>query len=114
MAIHNSNDRIMRVLQATPTQLAAIDCVLEGKGVSDKAELSGPVLIRIRTAAIMLDAHRATVWRMAKAGKLKVVEILPGSFRVRRADVEALAQDKEAEIERRESRNGPGKSLLEK
>ena len=103
MAILNSNDRIMRVLQATPEQLAAIDRVLEGRGVSGKAELSGPLLIRIRTAAIMLDAHRATVWRMAKAGKLKVVEILPGSFRVRREDVEALAQEKEAGIQKKEN-----------
>ena len=94
MAIANSNDRIMRVLQATPAQLAAIDSVLEGKPT--KPDANSQVLIRIRTAATMLDAHRATVWRMAKAGKLKVVEILPGSFRVRLADVLALAQEKEA------------------
>jgi len=94
MAIQNSNDRIMRVLQATPAQLAAIDSVLEGKPT--KPDANGQVLIRIRTAATMLDAHRATVWRMVKGGRLKVVEILPGSFRVRLADVLALAQEKEA------------------
>ena len=30
MAISNPNERMMRVLQATPAQLAAIDSVLEG------------------------------------------------------------------------------------
>ena len=93
MAIQNSNDRMLRLLQATPEQLAAIDRVLEGR--TEKVASSGPVLIRIRTAATMLDAHRATVWRMVKAGKLSVVEILPGSFRVRRAEVESLAQGME-------------------
>jgi len=59
--------------------------------VSRAADL-GPVWIRIRTAAVMLDAHRATVWRMVRAGSLEAREILPGSFRVRRAELEALTQ----------------------
>jgi len=87
----NLNERLMRFLQATPEQQAAIDRVLDGKPEPVKAEDLGPVWIRIRTAAVMLDAHRATVWRMVRAGKLTAREILPGSFRVRRADVEALA-----------------------
>ena len=43
----------------------------------------------------MLNISRATLWRMVNAGRLKKVEILPGSYRLRRADVEAIANGKE-------------------
>jgi hypothetical protein len=36
-------------------------------------------------------ASRATLWRMTKAGLLQKIELLPGSFRLRRADLEAIA-----------------------
>jgi excisionase family DNA binding protein len=39
-----------------------------------------------------LGVSRATLWRMIRIGKLKKVEVLPGSFRVRRSDLESLAQ----------------------
>jgi len=45
--------------------------------------------------AKLLGVSRATFWRMIKAGRLTKVEVLPDSFRVRRADVEALAGGKE-------------------
>ena len=35
-------------------------------------------------------ACRATLWRMIKAGALQKIEVLPGSFRLRRADLEAI------------------------
>jgi len=41
--------------------------------------------------ANFLGVGRATLWRMIKAGRLEKVELLPGSFRVRRADLEAIA-----------------------
>jgi excisionase family DNA binding protein len=91
----SSNERMMRVLQAPPDQLAAIDRILSGAPAPSSPESGAPILIRIRTAAVMLDAHRATVWRMIHAGKLQTVEILSGSVRVRRADVEAIAMGKE-------------------
>ena len=34
---------------------------------------------------------RATLWRMIKGGLLKKIEALPGSFRLCRADLEAIA-----------------------
>jgi excisionase family DNA binding protein len=89
----SSNERLMRVLQAPPDQLAAIDRILAGALSPTPPDSGAPILIRIRTAATMLDAHRATVWRMIHAGKLQTVEILSGSVRVRRADVEAIARD---------------------
>ncbi len=36
-------------------------------------------------------ASRATLWRMVKAGGLLKIEVLPGSFRLRRADLESVA-----------------------
>jgi excisionase family DNA binding protein len=43
----------------------------------------------VKDAAKLLGVHRVTVWRLVKAGRLEVVNLL-GSVRVRRADVEAL------------------------
>jgi len=49
-----------------------------------------------------LSAALATGWSihvaMIKIGKLTKVEVLPGSFRVRRADVESVAAGKEQAV----------------
>jgi predicted site-specific integrase-resolvase len=45
--------------------------------------------------ATLLGVSRATLWRMIKVGKVTKVEVLPGSFRVRRADIEAIAGARE-------------------
>jgi hypothetical protein len=42
--------------------------------------------VRIRQAG-----SRATLWRMIKEGLLQKIEVLPGSFRLRLADLEAIA-----------------------
>jgi predicted site-specific integrase-resolvase len=42
-------------------------------------------------SAKLLGVSRATLWRMTKAGLLQKIEVLPGSFRLRRADLEAIA-----------------------
>ena len=34
---------------------------------------------------------RATLWRMIKGGLLQKIEVLPGSFRLRLADLESIA-----------------------
>jgi excisionase family DNA binding protein len=49
----------------------------------------------IKDAAELLGVHRATIWRLMRAGRLEEVELL-GSVRVRRADVEALVVGKRA------------------
>ena len=92
----NPNERLMRVLQATPAQLAAIDRLLDGNTEAVRPERKGPFLIPMREAAALLGVHRTVLWRMTKAGRLARVEILPGSYRVRREDVEAIAFGKEA------------------
>ena len=55
------------------------------------APVTGPLLLGMGTGAKLLGVSRATFWRMIRAGRLTKVEVLPGSFRVRRADVEAIA-----------------------
>ena len=86
----------MKMLQASPEQQAAVDRVLLGQ-VSPEAMVarspSGPLLMGVKDAAALLGVHRATIWRLVKAGRLETVELL-GSLRVRRADVEGVAAGK--------------------
>jgi predicted DNA-binding transcriptional regulator AlpA len=42
-------------------------------------------------SAQLLGVSRATLWRMIKGGLLQKIEVLPGSFRLRLADLEAIA-----------------------
>jgi excisionase family DNA binding protein len=85
-----SEQRLLRLLQARPDQQAAIDRILEGRTVPEPQAPKGPLLMRVKDAAALLGVHRATIWRLVKAGRLQTVELL-GSLRVRRADIEALA-----------------------
>ncbi len=87
----NPNDRLLRFLQATPEQQAAIDRILDGKMELAAPVPTGPLLLGMGDAARLLGVSRATLWRMVSARRLAKVEILPGSFRVRRADVEGIA-----------------------
>jgi len=90
----NTNERLLKLLQATSEQQAAIDRVLAGELPSATARPVGPLLLGMSKAAGLLGVSRATLWRMIRAGKLARVEVLAGSFRVRRADIEAIATGK--------------------
>ena len=90
---NNPNGRLMRFLQATPEQQAAIDRILDGKAERAPEPPKGPLLMMIKDAASLLGVHRATIWRLVKAGRLEAVELL-GSVRVRRADVVGIAAGK--------------------
>jgi len=94
MTTTNPNERILRFLQATAEQQAAVDRILEGTPEAPPAPASGPLLLGMGVSAKLLGISRATLWRMIKAGRIQKVEILPDSFRLRRADVEALANHK--------------------
>ena len=83
--------RLLKLLTANPAQLAAIDRILEGKPDEPRPGTTGPLLLQMGDAAKLLGVSRATVWRMMKLGRLEGVEILPGTIRLRRADVEAIA-----------------------
>ncbi len=69
--------------------------VLKGEvalaGTSAKPRV-GPLLMGIGAGAKYLGVSRATLWRACQAGRIQKVELYPGSYRVRREDLEALAQ----------------------
>lgn len=91
----NQNERLLRFLQATPEQQAAIDRILDGRMEAAPEAAKGPLLMMIKDAAELLGVHRATIWRLLKAGRLEPVDLL-GGVRVRRADVLAIAAGKGA------------------
>lgn len=93
----NPNERMLKILQASPEMQAEIDRILEGKFPARVQMTTGPMLLGMTPAAKLLGVSRATLWRMIKAGRLGKVEVLPGSFRVRRADIESIAAGKVAE-----------------
>jgi excisionase family DNA binding protein len=93
----NQNERLLKFLQASPDTQAEIDRILEGKVSARVATTTGPLLYGMTAAAKFLGLSRATLWRMIKAGRLEKVEVLPNSFRVRRADLEAIAAGKVGE-----------------
>ena len=88
----NQNERLVKILQASPEVQAEIDRVLEGRPSAPQAEQpTGPLLLGVSAAAKLLGCSRATIWRICRAGRLEKVELFPGSFRLRRADLLALA-----------------------
>ncbi len=91
---NKQNERLLKFLQASPEKQAEIDRILEGKAQVERESASGPLLYGMTRAARHLGVSRATLWRMIRAGRLKKIEILPGSFRIRRADLESLAAGK--------------------
>jgi predicted DNA-binding transcriptional regulator AlpA len=87
----NIEERLKQLFTATPEQLRAIDYILES-GICEKPVVtSGPLLLGMSASAKLLGVSRATLWRMTNLGVLQKIEILPGSFRLRRADLEAFA-----------------------
>jgi predicted DNA-binding transcriptional regulator AlpA len=87
----NSEERLKRLFAASQEQMQAIDGILES-GIREKSmAMSGPLLLGMTASAKLLGVSRATLWRMIKGGLLQKIEVLPGSFRLRRADLEAIA-----------------------
>ncbi len=87
----NTDERLKKLLDASPEQLGAIDGILERRTSEIFRVTQGPLLMGMSASAKFLGVSRATLWRMIKARLLQKVEVLPGSFRLRRADLEAIA-----------------------
>ena len=87
----NTEERLKRLFADSPEQMGAIDDILESRIPEKTIAASGPLLMGMSASAKLLGVSRATLWRMTKAGLLQRIEVLPGSFRLRRADLEAIA-----------------------
>jgi excisionase family DNA binding protein len=63
-----------------------------GNGLSRKqTKTAGSLLLNMGAGAKHLGVSRTTLWRMIRAGQIQKVEVLPGSYRVRRDELEAIA-----------------------
>ena len=82
---------IKKVLNASPDTLEKVEEVLAGHGNHLPPVTTGPLLMGIAEGAKYLGVSRTTLWRMIQNGRIKKVEIRKGSFRVRRSDLEAIA-----------------------
>jgi excisionase family DNA binding protein len=87
----NTDQRLKKLLDASPEQLGVIDGILEGRVQQEFRCAAGPLLMGMSASAKFLGVSRATLWRMIKTGRLEKVEVLHGSFRLRRADLEGIA-----------------------
>ena len=74
-------------------KVAALNA-LRGETEPARKPADGPLLLGMGEAARLLGCSRATFWRILQAGTIKKVELFHGSFRVRRADLEGLAEGK--------------------
>ena len=66
---------------------------LRGEVSATQPPPTGPLLLQIGAAAKLLGVSRSTMYRLMLSGTVEPVEIRRGTFRIRRADVEALARD---------------------
>jgi excisionase family DNA binding protein len=91
-----ANEQLTRILQAFPEVRSDIDRLVEERVRArlDQESDRGRLLMGMSEAAKYLNVSRATLWRICRSKRLARVEILPKSFRVRRADLEALAAGK--------------------
>jgi excisionase family DNA binding protein len=86
----NPNERLIRLLQATPEQVAMVDRILDGHAPVAPPPVTGPLLLPMGKACELLGVSRPTLWRMLNAKKLTRVEVLPNTYRVRRSEIMAL------------------------
>lgn len=72
--------------------------------------VTGPLLFGMGAGAKFLGVSRATLWRACLAGRIQKVELFPGSYRVRRGDLEALAAGEFGFSEKTSRRGRPRKT----
>ncbi len=93
----NNDDLIRAVFTATDEAKTRALAILEGRDGSPSRPLdNGPLLLSMGEAAALLHVSRATLWRIIKAGRLQKVELYPGAFRLRKADLLCLVRGKGA------------------
>jgi excisionase family DNA binding protein len=82
---------IGKLLKASPEQIAAVEAALTQKSIpTAPAQEQDRKLYTMTGAAKALNLSRATIWRMAKEGRLATVETRLGRKRVTGASIAAL------------------------
>jgi hypothetical protein len=90
-----TGDLLAAVMAASLERKGAALKVLRGDPLQPVTKpVTGPLLMGIGAGAKYLGVSRITLWRVCQAGRIQRVEIFPGSYRVRREDLEALAAGK--------------------
>lgn len=87
-----TNEILRALVPAPPDRKAAALKALLGEAAAPAAKpVTGPLLLGMGAAAAFLGVSRSTLWRIIQSGKVEKVELFPGSYRVRREDLIALA-----------------------
>lgn len=90
----SAEEVIAATFPATPENRYHALLILQGKEPAPKSEpLDEPLLLKMGEAAKLLGLSRATLWRLFKEGRLEKVELYPGSYRVRKADILTLIKE---------------------
>ncbi len=85
-----TNELLTAILHAPPNRKKRALQVLLDQAAPP--QLSGPFLLTMGKAASLLGVSRSTMYRLVVSGAIESVEIRRGTFRVRRADIEAYGQ----------------------
>lgn len=98
-------------LKAAEDQKEAALKALRGEVLQPAGKpVTGPLLLGMGAGAKFLGVSRATLWRACLAGRIQKVELFPGSYRVRRGDLEALAAGECGLSEKNSRRGRPAKT----
>ena len=91
-----TNDEIIQaVFTASPENKSRALAILQGREpVHQPDPIDEPLLLKMGEAANLLGLSRATLWRLFKENRLEKVELYPGSYRVRKADIHALINER--------------------
>jgi excisionase family DNA binding protein len=83
---------LQALMKAPPGRKRRVLEVLRGEDPPAPTS-DGPLLYTVSEAARKLGVSRTTLWRLIQAGQLKKIHVRPGSYRVRRDEIETLARE---------------------
>jgi len=94
VAMSAIEDLMSAALTAPEARRAEALRVLRGEVAAAPSPRSeGPLLLAMGKAAQYMGVSRPTMWRMIRDGRLEKIEVLAGSFRMRRADLDRYVEE---------------------
>ena len=76
------NEVLPRLATATPDQLAAVSCLLDGQSQATSTRPQDMRLLTMVEVSQTLGLSRMSVWRLTRSGKLKTIKTSGGGLRV--------------------------------